>query len=264
MDLIFVAIFFALGAIIGSFLNVVIYRLNTGRGLWGRSFCNSCSRTLEWVDLVPIFSFLILRARCRRCSSKISSQYVFVEVLTGVVFVLIYLSLAHLLFTPFIFVFYYLLLLSIFSTLIVILMYDFKHTIIPDICVFVFIGLSLLYLLVSNQWEPSWVDLLAGPALFLPFWALWYFSKGTWMGFGDAKLAWGIGWFLGLMKGITAIVFAFWIGAVVALPILLITRLRGTDSGLTMKSEVPFAPFLIIATALVFFLDINILGILIR
>src|SRR5690606_24099342 len=81
------AFFFLLGLIIGSFLNVVIYRYNTGSAIKGRSYCFTCRSQLRWYELVPLFSFLIQRGKCRSCRSLISIQYPLVELTVGVVFV---------------------------------------------------------------------------------------------------------------------------------------------------------------------------------
>ncbi|MFA5291257.1 MAG: prepilin peptidase, partial [Candidatus Paceibacterota bacterium] len=130
-------VFFFFGLVIGSFLNVVILRYQTGRGLSGRSGCFSCGKKLNWYELIPILSFFFQRGRCRGCQSKISWQYPIVELLTGLLFALIYWHLAGA--WPEV-IFYCL----IASLLIVITAYDLKHQIIPDQFVFAFILLSLL------------------------------------------------------------------------------------------------------------------------
>jgi leader peptidase (prepilin peptidase)/N-methyltransferase len=93
--------------------------------------------------------------------------------------------------------------------------------------------------------------------LFLPFYLLWKVSSGTWIGLGDGKLAIGIGFLLGTISGLSAIVFSFWIGAIFAIFIMLISRLELLSSRITMKSELPFGPFMIIATLIVFFTGIS-------
>lgn len=72
------------GLIVGSFLNVVILRMNTGKTLGGRSMCLSCNKKLEWYELIPLVSFIIQRGRCTKCHSKISWQYPIVEAITAV------------------------------------------------------------------------------------------------------------------------------------------------------------------------------------
>ena len=84
------------------------------------------------------------------------------------------------------------------------------------------------------------------------------------MGYGDAKLAWGIGWFLGLMLGVSAVILSFWIGAIISLALiglkkLLDERLSFLSENFTIKSEVPFAPFLVVGTLIVFYFNINVL-----
>ena len=124
-----------------------------------------------------------------------------------------------------------------------------------------FVALFLQY--GSNLFGLSLKDLLAAPILWLPFALLWFVSRGTWMGYGDAKLAWGIGWFLGLFGGISAVMLSFWIGAVISLILLglkklLENKLSFLPKTFTIKSEVPFAPFLVVGTLLVFLFHLNV------
>jgi prepilin signal peptidase PulO-like enzyme (type II secretory pathway) len=105
-----------------------------------------------------------------------------------------------------------------------------------------------------------YLTLLAGPVLFLPFFILWIVSNGRWIGLGDGKLALGFGWMLGLDYGLSAIVLAFWIGAVVSIFLIARERLNLKKKQLTMKSEIPFAPYLILGYAIVYFLSIDVMG----
>jgi leader peptidase (prepilin peptidase)/N-methyltransferase len=156
--------------------------------------------------------------------------------------------------------------LAIWSILTVILVYDIRHKIIPDFfvaLVIIFGYIRTFSLIPYELWftiQSLWV-LLAGPILFVPFYLLWKLSQGTWMGLGDGKLAIGIGALLGLVMGISAITLGFWIGAAVMLLYLGIQKLRLSFSSnkLTMKSEIPFAPFLIIGLWIVFYFKINVL-----
>lgn len=262
-------IFFILGLFVGSFLNVLILRHGTGFStVKGRSKCFSCNKNLEWYELVPVFSYLVLFGKCSQCKTKISTQYILVELLTGVVFATIYYlySLGQ-------FNFYYLLLyLAIFANFIIIAVYDLRHKIIPDewslslgmLTLIIAIGRFVSIDYVSSIFR--YVDLFAGLICFLPFYFLWKFSDGHWMGLGDGKLAIGIGFLLGIAEGISAIALAFWIGAIFSVSLLIIQRVikklslnKGVDS-LTMKSEVPFAPFLILSTLIVFIARIDLLS----
>jgi prepilin signal peptidase PulO-like enzyme (type II secretory pathway) len=97
--------------------------------------------------------------------------------------------------------------------------------------------------------------------MFLPFFILWLVSAGKWIGLGDGKLALGIGWYLGFVNGISAIVLGFWIGAVYAVMMMLIERLNRDSKNITMKSEIPFAPFLILGIIVEFFLRVDVIGV---
>ena len=262
---------FALGTIIGSFLNVVIWRYNTGRSIGGRSVCLHCGYKLRATDLIPIFSWLFLKGKCRQCGSKISPQYPLVEFFTGFLFVALFSST-----TPFfdqinLVVMSFVWNAIIFSILIVIFVYDLRHKIIPDGLAYSFAVLAFIQTLILNPINHdyttlSYLNLFAGLIMFLPFFLLWFISAGRWIGLGDGKLALGIGWYLGFVNGLSAIILAFWIGAIVCVAIMfiksmLIERLKQSSKNLTMKTEIPFAPFLIIGTLVEFFWRIDVLGI---
>jgi len=237
---------FIFGAVVGSFLNVVILRLNTGQSIVsGRSKCFTCAKKLKWYELLPIASFVFLRGKCSDCKVKISWQYPAVEILTGLIFLLIF-NFEFLIFKEFLIInflnvgFFWI----IFSVLIIIAVYDYHHQIIPNLFVWVFNGLAFIGLFRIFNWN----NLLAGFILFVFFVLLWGMSKGKWMGFGDAKLALGIGWLLGTAKGVAAVTLSFWIGAIVG---VLLIFLNKNKYGL--KSSVAFGPFMILGTAISFF-----------
>ena len=255
---------FVAGIVVGSFLNVVALRWDLpSRGgalsnLGGRSSCPSCGKTLGMFELVPIVSFLILRAKCRECKSKISWQYPIVEICTGLVFVSLFyvvnpvnlISLTH-----------YLFLIIIFCIYIVITIYDFRHKIIPDELVYTAIFLSFLTSLFFVEY--SLLDWLSGPILFTLFASIWFFSRGRAMGFGDAKLGLSVGLLLGATEGFSAIVLSFWIGAIGSLVYIFLNKMgfiKG-DKKLTIKSEVPFGPAIILGTWLVMVFHLNIFNV---
>lgn len=249
-------VFFLLGAIIGSFLNVVILRLHTGRSLKGRSHCMSCGTELGALDLVPLVSYLALRGRCRSCGARFTMRYALVEAATGGLFALMALSEPDL--------FSLVLKLVIVSILVVIFFYDLAHLIIPDELT----GLLVVPAALLAAWDrasgsfgwPPLSALAAAALVFLFFWGLWRASRGRWMGLGDAKLAAPLALALGAAAAPLFVVGAFWLGALVGVLLLLAGRLaarQGTTRlsfrriRLTMKSEVPFAPFLIASYLLV-------------
>ncbi len=263
--------FFVLGLIIGSFLNVVIARSNTGKTLGGRSACMSCQNKLHWYDLIPIFSFLSLRGRCRTCKTRISYTYPLVEFVTGFIFLVLFLKFQDsFFFNPLVFTFSYAYYAVLFSLLIVITVYDIRHKIIPDKFSFIFGLLAFLGLFffqnnfqsnfIFSFWHiPSMLSIATGFLIALPFFLCWLLSSGRWMGLGDAKLALGLGWMLGLAVAISAVALAFWIGAIVGISLILFSKIfRSNFGSFGMKSEIPFAPYLVIGTFLAFIFGLNI------
>lgn len=252
MNTLLLFIFFGFGIIIGSFLNVVILRFNTHKTFGGRSACMSCAQTLQWYELIPLFSFLGLKGRCRNCKTKISIQYPLVEFTTGLVFVLLFLKFKDFLsydglVFPISFSYY----AVIFSLLIVIAVYDLKHKIIPDLLVFIFgilsfVGIFLFKDYIYTLHLPNIIELFSGLILALPFALLFFISRGKWMGFGDAKLAVGFGYLVGLSAGFSSLMIASIVGSVVGILLMLKSHKYG------MKTELPFAPFLVLGVFIVF------------
>ena len=254
----FYFIAFVFGAVIGSFLNVVSLRFNTGLGLNGRSMCMSCGKTLTWKELVPILSFLIQKGRCAKCHAKISWQYPAVEAVTGVLFALIAWNFVEsgISWPHFISALIYLIASCI---LVVIAAYDIRHKIIPDSLSYSFSALALASVFfggVSFVHAPHLWTLLAGPILALPFALLWIVSKGKWIGLGDAKLVLGIGWLLGMNGGVNALILAFWTGAAVS--VLWMYVMAGKFK---RRTEIPFGPYLIIGMFIVLFSGLTVLDV---
>lgn len=258
-----------MGAIIGSFLNVVVIRYGTGMKITGRSKCMSCLRTLTVLDLIPLVSYVGLRGRCRGCKSKISSQYFSVELATSVLFLLGYLSAD--LDLGWVSVWNIFIFWVVSAIMVAISVYDFKHKIIPDGLSYSLAGIAL-FKIIFDIWingesffsNDSVMSYLAGPFFFLiPFAALWYFSGGRAMGFGDAKLALGVGWFLGFGQTTVALMLAFWIGAVCGVGMIALQKifhkfgLKILGKQLKMNSEVPFGPFIILGFLIVYLCGIS-------
>ncbi len=241
-------VFFTSGLLIGSFLNCWVYRLEVGEKPEGRSYCPKCKKTLKVKDLVPVFSYIFLKGRCRYCREKISIQYPLVEFSTGVLFAFLGVSsIGGLTFFELITTLY---LLVIASLLVLIFVYDLKHFIIPDFANFSLIGISFVYLSFTSFYNQDIQTFLYGifSALgaFLFFFALYYFTKGKGMGFGDVKFVVFMGLFLGFPKILTAFFVSFVLGAIIGL-LLIAVKIKKA------KSQIPFGPFLVIGLLTAYF-----------
>ena len=237
----FYLIIFIFGLVVGSFLNCLIYRLalpsfslkNLG-GLRGRSFCPNCQHTLNWQDLIPLFSFIILKGKCRYCQQPISWQYPLVELATGILFILVvFYTSPNLLLTS------YFLLVTCF--LIIIFVYDLKYYIIPDKIIYPVIILALIFnlqFLISKQFSIFNYSILSALGAAIFFLAIVLISRGKWMGVGDIKLAFFMGLFLGFPNVLVALFSAIFLGAIIGLGLVI-------SGQKTLKSEVPFGPFLV-------------------
>jgi leader peptidase (prepilin peptidase)/N-methyltransferase len=223
---------FVIGLIIGSFLNVVIFRIEDLRSIFfTRSKCPSCQQTLHWNDLIPLFSFAFLRAKCRYCHKPISWQYPSVELGTALTFGLLYLFYGF----SFNLIYYAI----IFSLLIVVFVYDIKTQYVPEN----FVWAVLILLLVGNGYV-SGLGLgnviLGGvvggglPALLVVL------SKEKWMGAGDIKVGTILGLLLGYPVVFIGLLLSFVLGSVVGLFLIYSKRKK-------MQDTLPFAPFLIIS-----------------
>ena len=228
-----VAVF--VGAIVGSFLNVVIVRLPQNESLVvPRSRCCSCGTALHWFDNVPVLSFLVLRGRCRACGEAISWRYPIIEAVTALMFALAAwrsTSPADLLLT---WVF--------LAALIVISGIDLEHQIIPDRITLPAIAMGFVtsFLGTRVSWLDSLLGILAGGGILFAVIVL----SGGGMGGGDMKLGAMIGAFLGYKLALLALFLAVILGGLVALA-LLSTGIR------RRKDPIPFGPFLAAAAAVV-------------
>jgi len=252
------------GVIIGSFLNVFIYRFHTGKSLSGSSHCLSCQTPLRFYELFPLFSYLGLGGRCRTCKARIPSRYFWVELTTGFLFLLT----VHTFTDPYLWPLGFILM----STLVVISVYDLAHFIIPNDFVWFLSVIAILYVgymhfLTGDYLSIIW-NVLAAVLAFSFFASLWWYSDGRWLGFGDAKLAVPLAFMVGITGIFSMLTLAFWIGTIISLLMLgwqkygrggqLSFRLRKTP--LTIKSEVPFAPFLILGFLIVFLFQVDVLN----
>lgn len=255
-----IIIFFFFGLIVGSFLNVVIFRFATEESpVSGRSRCDACRKTIPWYDNVPLLSFLLLRGKCRECGAPISWQHPAVELSTALLFSAVgrtfYVpgNLSSGIETVF--------LLGLVGALTVIFVYDLRHMEIPVPAlvfgiVWTLFSLFLLWLsaspsegfLMSGLWE----GLVGGAVAFSLFYALVFFSKETWMGEGDAWLALLLGLVVGWKLLLPALALASGSGAIVGIALM---AFGGRDG----KSRMPFGPFLAASVLFVSFFDTMVL-----
>lgn len=248
-------IIFCLGLVIGSFLNVVIYRLNTGKSIAkGRSMCMSCAKQLHWYELVPVFSFLFQKGKCMKCRQPISFQYPFVELITGILFVVVYMKVLFPFEMTVASIVSFLIMLYVTSLLIAILVYDIRHKIIPDTLVYQLIALGIGLLLFRDLVLPSYGvfwGFFQAMLVALPFYLIWLITRGKGMGFGDVKLALGLGFFTGIFYGAALFFLSFWIGAMVGVVLL------AANKAYNLKSQIPFAPFMILSFFIVILWNIS-------
>ena len=261
------------------------------KDVYGRSKCMHCRKVLKWYELVPILSFIVQGGRCRTCRAKLSLQYPLIEGLSGISFVLVTMALnpaGRLAETQY---FLMALWLLVFLTLILISVIDFRLRIIPDeLNVFLaalglinallisgeglfgsikqglypsvfgshvmvagsFLGTSGMVLWITNS---PWINYMAGGLLGgLFFGAIYYFSRGKAMGFGDVKMAAAAGFVLGFPDMFVATIIAFMTGAISGLFLIIIKKKKG------LKDSLPFGPFIALGIIITFFFGYDIVN----
>ncbi|MFA6376208.1 MAG: prepilin peptidase [Candidatus Paceibacterota bacterium] len=270
MDLLFwyvLASIFAVGIVIGSFLNCVIWRSYDNESIAkGRSHCPKCRHKLAWFDLVPLISFIFLRGKCRYCKKMISWQYPVVEFATGALFVIFARLFAMEIFYGQFFAFSLVQLLAywvILSALVVIFVADLRWYFIPDgALISGFVAALALRGLQFAQSGYSFgqfdLQILINPLLSsffcgAFFLAIFLLSRGKWMGFGDVKYALLLGMVLGFPDSLIALFLANFFGAIIGLTLIL-AKMKN------MKSEIPFGPFLVAGTLVALFYSDSIIS----
>ena len=242
---------FVLGLIFGSFINALVWRVRNKKD-WvkERSVCVHCKHELQARYLIPVISWLWLKGKCAYCKKTISWHYPVIELATGLVFALSYIawqrdfsSLVHILL--------FVLWLKIAVLLIALLLYDLKWMLLPDRFVASVTVLTLVYVAVlavnASSGRTALQALGGGLGLFSLFWAIFQVSKGRWIGGGDVKLAFSLGLLAGSALNAMLLLFlASILGTVVALPLLIMHKAKA-------QTKLPFGPFLIAATFIVFF-----------
>ncbi len=249
-------ILFIFGCLIGSFLNVVILRLPKGESLSGRSHCAFCKKTLTWLELIPLVSFLIQKGKCRHCKKSFSSRYFIIESLTGLLFVLAWLRFGPSNLISYVSFFNILFALAVF---VIVFIIDLEHYLILDAIIFpAIVTVLLIHIIVAilsgmNVGTVLLTQSLVVVGSAIPFFAVWYFSGGRWMGFGDVKLALLLGVFFGWPQVVVAIMVGVLLGGITSVFLLIF-------SGKHLKSQIPFGTFLSLGAVFTLFYGQEILN----
>lgn len=240
------------GLIVGSFLNVVIIRAEQEKSLGGRSECVTCHKTLHWYELIPVVSFLVQRGKCRSCKTKISPQYMLVELLTAIMFFVAGKYIFALFWLPFSVLFWIglVLLFIVFSLIIVMSVYDIRTRQVPVRWIgYLFIA-SILFLGVyyASYYNLNWIAFvphISGMLIVVPFLALYLFSSGRLIGFADIEIIAWIGMMLGIVSGLSATIVSFYLGAVFAIGFVLYHLIIKKNQYRNIrKKRIAFVPFL--------------------
>ena len=241
-----IIIFFILGTILGSFYNVVGFRLPNDLSIVSPSFsyCPNCKKRLGFLELIPIISYFLLRGKCKECKVNISVFYPFVEFITGMLFAVSFYSFG---FSPNLVI--ALTLVSLFSIVIV---SDLNYLVIPDEVTLAASGIILVTSFMAFPVKDFFVLLSSGVLLFLLMYLIMLmgnlaFKKES-LGGADIKLMFVAGLVLGPVLGVMVIFLA----SVIALPVALLIYL------LAKEKVIPFGPFIVAAILLLFLLKIDV------
>ena len=232
VDLLTIVVLALIGACIGSFLNVCIYRLPRRESLvWPASHCTSCGRTLSWYENVPIAGWLALRGRCRTCGDRISIVYPIVEAVTAAIFVCGYLIYGW---SPILAV-----RLAFACAMIVLFVIDLQHQILPNVITVpgIVIGFVLSFILPPG-WLSSLLGIVLGGGVLLIIMEAYARARGfEGLGMGDVKMLAMIGAFLGWPLMLLTLVLGSFAGSIIGV------ALMATQRG-GMKTALPFGTFL--------------------
>ncbi len=231
MNPIYLGFYTLLGLVVGSFLNVVIDRLPEGQSIVSPpSHCDQCKRPLTALELIPVFSFLFLRGRCRTCQAKIPLRSLIVELITGALFLLTWLRFGQSWETG---------LYTLYGVLLIVIgSIDLEHQKVLNILIYPAIGLSLIMIPVIHSGTP-WMTLLGGLVGFGVLFLIAVIAPGA-MGMGDVKLILFLGMISGFPEIVITLFLAFVSGGLIS-GILLARKKIGK------KDSIAFGPFLAFA-----------------
>lgn len=232
-----------LGLCVGSFLNVVIYRLPNGMNMSKpASHCTTCNYTLKWYDNIPVLSYIFLGGRCRKCKQRISPRYMIVELVNGILWVLCVLLFWEK--SPF----YAVIAALVLSVLICVFFIDLEHMLIHNRFVVIISLLGIAAIFLDPYAGVCWYDHLIGAAVFgggfllIYYGAIWILKREG-MGFGDVKLALAAGLLLGWQRMLLAMIIASISASII---LLIVRRVKGDEK----NHEYPFGPFIAVGIAI--------------
>ena len=245
---------FAVGCSVGSFINVVRVRGSWLSALHGRSRCDSCRRSLVWYEVVPVFSYVLLRGRCRACLARIAPSHAAAEVFMGVLFITSFIHADS---------------LAVFGAgvlaatfLVPIVLSDIERMEVPEHLSLPFAYGAFVFAAVLVFQTGSIMPVVTGLALAAPFFAVWFFSGGRAMGLGDAKVALPLGFLLPtLLSAVSVAVFSFWLSTIAVLCYVLYMKIRVGSWGLTRRMHVPLVPGIAAGYFLVYYTDLSFLAV---
>lgn len=224
-----------IGLFIGSFLNAWIYRLEVGESiLRGRSKCPNCGRTLSWFELIPIFSFILQRRRCRGCKKRIAVQYLVAEIATALLFGFIfwkYGGATILAIRDCVFV----------SAFLVLFIFDLKHGLVPEVVVIPATVIAFFWnFLMEKEWQNLLLATVIGAGFFFLQFAL---SRGRWIGGGDIRIGGMLGAMVGFPLILPAIFISYILGSILSLALILAKKA-------SFKTAIPLGTFLTVGGAI--------------
>ena len=244
MDIVLIALFFIYGIVFGSFFNVVGLRVPKKESIVSPpSHCTTCDRKLGVLDLVPVFSYIFLKGKCRGCGSKISPIYPFMEFVTGVLFALSFYMLG--------FSAELVVAILFMSLLVIITVSDIAYMLIPNKVLLPF-AVVLFGVRLFIPLEPWWDSFLGALVGFGVLYLIAVVSKGG-MGGGDIKLFFVIGLVLGTVNTLLTLFLAAFIGTIVGLIVL-----KRTGQG--RKTPIPFGPSIAVAAVIAYFWGADFVG----
>lgn len=254
MEVFLIIVVFLFGLSVGSFANVIIFRLPQGKSIvLPRSYCPACLKPIAAYDNIPLLSYLLLRGRCRRCRAAISPRYPLVELLMGSLFTAVFILLAGRGARTVLFPFYW----YFVFTLVVLSLIDLEHFILPDVLTYPLLGAGFLLALLepgrlgAAGIGPSLLRSLIGAAVGGgSLWLIGFLGKAAFrkeaMGLGDVKLMAAVGAWQGWGMALFAVFLGALVAAVVGIGLILSKKAE-------WGSKIPFGPYLALGSLLTLF-----------